>query len=409
MAKSIFDSQIQDQLVSFIDDFLTIPSSEVVFEGVGYVYIKEDLLIAQKKFCVLTSEALYIINKRRVANNPDQRFVTVRLNIKWSTIYFIIASIANSPNQISLPYQICFKLGSHFTNLFITSRSRFDQWRQALQSVSIQVDFDSKFTVSEKIGRGSSATVYKITNRESGEAYACKIFPKKTLKSDQRALKALINEISVLRLIKGHPNLVRLEEVHETPTSVCLITELIEGGKIFHDKRHYKSYEICNVIESLLSGLVFLKEKGIVHRDIKPDNLLLKYKHTPLHSNEIKIIDFGLATYYSQRKHVYEFCGTIGYIAPEILTARPTPVFSPAVDIFSFGIVLYNFVTRTKAFEGNSPDDVYRKNLKGIVNFTHPNFIDASPQRNLTSSGLTYSDARYQSQPANICNRCLDA
>ena len=394
MAESIFDSLINDPLVSFIGATVTIPSSEIIYEGIGYVYIDDDLLIAQKKSCLLTSEALYIIDKKSIRFPPNRRLVSVRLNIKWSSIYFINAAAANSINQVSLPYQICFKIGNHFTNLFVTSRWRFDEWRRALQGIGIQTDFESKFTVCAEIGRGSSAVVKRINNKQTGEALACKIFPKEKLKKDYRALQALISEISVLRLIKSHPNLVRLHEIHETSFDVFLITELIEGGKIFHKKKEYKAYDICNVVESVLSALVFLKEKGIVHRDIKPDNLLLKYKDKPIHNNEIKIIDFGLATFYSQKRHIYEFCGTVGYIAPEILNARPTPVFSPVVDIFSFGIVLYNFITKTKAFDGKSPDDVYQKNLHGKVNFSHSILLEKSPQRKLKSSGSACSNAK---------------
>lgn len=93
--------------------------------------------------------------------------------------------------------------------------------------------------------------------------------------------------------------------------------------------------EICMLFCQILKGLVFLHTNGIVHRDIKPDNILLT--RSQKNGVKLKIADFSLAEYYhSNRMKV--ICGTPGYIAPEVFTEEE---YDEKVDIFSLGVILY--------------------------------------------------------------------
>lgn len=384
--QSIFENHVVQSLVDPVDEFLSFSSHDIIHDGVMYVYHREKIPLAQKRRVILTTEGLFVINRKRSDLNSDRLFADVRVNTMWANVYFANKG-SNLDSEFPFPFNISFVLKGNIVNFYLINEQAFANWKNVLGCVGIQTNFTEKYTVVKPIGKGSSASVFEITERETGSRSACKVFAKKALLNNKILLKGLINEIKILHDIKNHPNLLQLKEIHETNSNVYIVTELIEGSKVFHKKIKYQSHEICNVIESLLAALVFLKEKGIVHRDLKPENMLLKYKDRPLHSNEIKIIDFGLATYYASEKQIYTKCGTIGYIAPEVLRSEGFAQISPAMDIYSFGIILYNFITGSKAFRNDSSKNALQNNKRGFINFYHPRFEKASAECELTSTG----------------------
>jgi serine/threonine protein kinase len=387
MDESFFTVLVKDSLVEKVNDYDTILPQDIIFEGAMYCHENEQFSFVHKKHLILTKFGLYLINREKSDHQSNKVFVNAIINTVWTKIYFIVNDPENFPQLGFFPYQVSFILNEDVSNFYFTTQASFNEWKFVLEKIGIQTNFDHKYSVGEALGKGATAVVHKISSRSTGQEFACKIFKKKELKSDKRNLKGLINEILILKDIKGHPNLIQIEEVHETKKYIYLVTELIEGSKVFHKKLQYESHEICNIIESLFSALVYLKEMGIVHRDIKPDNLLLKYKDKPLHLNEIKILDFGLATYFARKNHVFNRCGTVGFVAPEILNAPTNSItFTPQVDIFSFGIILYNFITGTRAFREGSTKNMYKNNKNGQVDFSNHNFQKASPQREIKSS-----------------------
>jgi len=137
-----------------------------------------------------------------------------------------------------------------------------------------------------------------------------------------------------------HPNIIKLEEVYETANSIYLIMELLDGGqlksKIMQSEIISKDRKI--IMKQILSGLVYLQEKQLMHRDLKPDNIMFKKKN----SNDICIVDFGLATYETNVPYLFSRCGTPGFVAPEIANIKdPNAKYSCLCDIFSAGIIFH--------------------------------------------------------------------
>jgi serine/threonine protein kinase len=401
--QNMFESHIAESLVEKIDDLVSVSSSETILDGTMYVYHREKIPLAQKRRVILTAKGLFVVNRKRSDIDSDQLFADLRVNTAWATVLFA-SKVANPDSEFPFPFNISFVLKGSIVNFYLISEQAFQQWKRALSTVGIQTNFAEKFAVVRPIGKGSSASVFEITERETGSRSACKVFSKKALLKNTKQLKGLINEITILQDVQNHPNILQLREIHETETNIYLITELVEGDKVFDKKferqfyemADFQSHELCNVIESLLAALLFLKEKNIVHRDLKPQNMLLKYKDRPFHSNEIKIIDFGLATYYSSENQLFTNCGTVGYMAPEVLRSEGRVQISPAMDIYSLGIILYNFITGTKAFKTDSLKNSLQNNKRGFINFYHPSFEQASPDCNLIST---------RPYPANVGRR----
>lgn len=151
----------------------------------------------------------------------------------------------------------------------------------------------------------------------------------------------MINEIDIMRVTE-HENIIKLYEVYETERSIYLVLELIQG-KSLQDvlkKSGFKDNEprTLNVISSILDALAYLASKGIMHRDLKPDNILIDK------GDKVKIVDFGLATFIDLPEYIFKKCGTPGYIAPEVFKydqKNPATFYNDRCDAFSAGCILY--------------------------------------------------------------------
>jgi calcium-dependent protein kinase len=96
----------------------------------------------------------------------------------------------------------------------------------------------------------------------------------------------------------------------------------------------------------LLEAVAFMADNGIMHRDLKAENILLKLKKTPILENMVKLVDLGLGTYYDRPSYLFTKCGTPGFVAPEILNLPANQkTYGPKCDVFSIGVIFYALLT----------------------------------------------------------------
>ena len=154
---------------------------------------------------------------------------------------------------------------------------------------------------------------------------------------------SIINEIDLMRCM-SHENIIQLYEVYESERSIYLVLELIQGKSLQEavekttSRETYSEIKIINMIRSILDALAYIASKGIMHRDLKPDNILLDK------SDKIKIVDFGLATYIKVDNYIFKKCGTPGYIAPEVFKydeKNHLTNYDDRCDVFSAGCILF--------------------------------------------------------------------
>eukprot|EP00040_Diaphanoeca_grandis_P015760 m.80810 g.80810 ORF g.80810 m.80810 type:complete len:632 (+) comp25349_c0_seq2:193-2088(+) len=199
--------------------------------------------------------------------------------------------------------------------------------------------FLEKFEVCEVLGEGSYGVVSKVKHR-SGDVFACKAISKTDAGS--KALQMLDLEIYVLKLLT-HINIVQLIEVYETPQKTCLIMEICEGGNLetLHMRdgvAAYSTKEVSVILQSLASGIAYIHDNEIVHRDLKLENVMVKTKG----SFDVKICDFGLCAVKS-RNELQLVCGTPIYMAPEVLCDLGK--YSPLCDLWSIGVMMFRLLT----------------------------------------------------------------
>ena len=153
----------------------------------------------------------------------------------------------------------------------------------------------------------------------------------------------MINEIDIMRAV-SHDNIIQLYDVYETEKSIYLVLELIQGKSLqdILKKTNFKDdqneVKIFNMIRMILEALSYLASKNIMHRDLKPDNILVDK------NDKIKIVDFGLATFVNINEYIFKKCGTPGYIAPEVFkydAKNPATFYDEKCDVFSAGCILY--------------------------------------------------------------------
>lgn len=179
----------------------------------------------------------------------------------------------------------------------------------------------------------------------------------------------MINEIDIMRAL-DHENVIKLYEVYETEKSIYLVLELIQGKSLQEvlKKGMFRDNEarITNVISSIIEALGYLASRGVMHRDLKPDNILLDK------GDKVKIVDFGLATFIDLPEYIFKKCGTPGYIAPEVFKYDPkvaTTSYDHHCDVFSAGCILYYMIFGTAFFDGANASEILKSNRRFAVDF----------------------------------------
>lgn len=149
----------------------------------------------------------------------------------------------------------------------------------------------------------------------------------------------MIVEVEILRKL-NHPNIIKLYDVYEDHSFVHIVTEAYFGQTltkrlIEKPECRFSLHDSLEIIRNILKGLEYLHSQNIMHRDMKPDNIMFKESDG---SYDLAIIDFGFATSASKYKDLFTVCGTKGYAAPEVLLRKPYGLKS---DIFGAGVIFY--------------------------------------------------------------------
>ena len=228
-----------------------------------------------------------------------------------------------------------------------------------------------KYRVLEEIGRGGMGVVYEAEDMGLSRRVAIKVLPD-AFTSDPERLARFEREAKVLASL-NHPNIAAIHGLDETPGKRFIVMELVEGETLAERLSRFPlsledSLDVCRQIAEGLEGA---HEKGIIHRDLKPANV----KITP--EGKVKILDFGLAkafrdepsgvdpsqspTITDQMTQPGVIMGTAAYMSPEQARGKPA---DKRADIWAFGCILYECLTRKRAFEGETITEIVAAVLK---------------------------------------------
>jgi len=249
------------------------------------------------------------------------------------------------------------------------SKDLFNAWLEILLECGvIHLTFEQIYKIKNPIGEGSFAKVYIGSHLHTNDDVVVKAIDKKKVRDSN-----VYTEIEVLRKV-SHPYIIRLFAAYEKEDTICLVLEYLRGGELFDWLARNGSYtesQAKHALRRVLQGLQCLHQRGIVHRDLKTENLILEEKGNPL---SLKIIDFGLASMLNSPSMRMR-CGSPGYVAPEILEDHQ---YGVKVDVFSAGVILYTILVGYPPFRGSNVKEILKHNLECHVSFNHPRWSPIS-------------------------------
>uniref|UniRef100_A0AAQ4VMY5 Ribosomal protein S6 kinase n=2 Tax=Mus musculus TaxID=10090 RepID=A0AAQ4VMY5_MOUSE len=231
----------------------------------------------------------------------------------------------------------------------------------------------SQFELLKVLGQGSYGKVFlvrKVTGSDAGQLYAMKVLKKATLKVRDRVRSKM--ERDILAEV-NHPFIVKLHYAFQTEGKLYLILDFLRGGDLFtrlSKEVMFTEEDVKFYLAELALALDHLHGLGIIYRDLKPENILLDEE------GHIKITDFGLSKEATDHdKRAYSFCGTIEYMAPEVVNRRG---HTQSADWWSFGVLMFEMLTGSLPFQGKDRKETMALILKAKLGM--PQFLSAEAQ-----------------------------
>jgi eukaryotic-like serine/threonine-protein kinase len=235
------------------------------------------------------------------------------------------------------------------------------------------------YEIQDLLGAGGMGEVYRARDARLGRNVAIKVLPS-SVSQDPERLKRFEQEAQAAAAL-NHPNILAIFQLGTYEGAPYIVSELLEGGTLRELVTHgpMSLRKVIDYGAQIARGLAAAHEKGITHRDLKPENLFITK------DGRVKILDFGLAKL-TQRGTAPDdgqltvsegtepglVMGTVGYMSPEQVRGKPT---DHRADIFAFGLVLYEMLTRKRAFK--KPTSV--ETMSAILNEDPPSISQLSP------------------------------
>ncbi|MEK6248416.1 MAG: serine/threonine protein kinase, partial [Planctomycetales bacterium] len=233
------------------------------------------------------------------------------------------------------------------------------------------------YQIIDSIGQGGMGRVFKAEHSIMGRVVAIKVLPKE--RSSKEAIASFHHEIRVLAKL-DHPNLVRAFDAGHDGNVHFLVTELVPGSdlrQLIRGGRKLNERDAATIIAKAALGLQHAHQRGLIHRDIKPGNIMV----TP--DGDVKVLDLGLAGFLQSDVENVDprkgrIVGTADYLAPEVIMSPDSA--TPTSDIYSLGCSLYYAITSKVPFPGGSSGQKCQRHLNEIP--LHPNRFNRELNQN---------------------------
>ena len=224
---------------------------------------------------------------------------------------------------------------------------------------------DGRYEILERIGEGGMADVYRAQDVVDNKTVAVKIL-KKEFAENEEFLRRFRNESKAIAVL-SHPNIVKIFDVGFSDRIQFIVMEYIDGitlNSYMEQEGQLDWRDAVHYILQILRALQHAHSKGIVHRDIKPQNIMM------LQDGTIKVMDFGIAKFAREdgKTGTDKAIGTVHYISPEQARGAATDAKS---DIYSVGVMLYEMLTGKKPFDTDNPVSIAVMHMQAEAPLPH--------------------------------------
>ncbi|XP_016945502.3 ovarian-specific serine/threonine-protein kinase Lok isoform X2 [Drosophila suzukii] len=265
------------------------------------------------------------------------------------------------------------------------------------EAIGLPEEINKTYYVNRKLGSGAYGLVRLVYDTRTCQQFAMKIVKKNMLSGSARPSTnfsdpdRVLNEAKIMKNLT-HPCVVRMHDIVDKPDSVYMVLEFMRGGDLLNriisnkllseeiSKLYF--YQMCHAVK-------YLHDRGITHRDLKPDNVLLE---TNDEETLLKVSDFGLSKFVQKDSVMRTLCGTPLYVAPEVLITGGREAYTRKVDIWSLGVVLFTCLSGTLPFSDEYGTPAAQQIKKGRFAYGHPAWKGVSQRAKLLINQMLIVD-----------------
>jgi calcium/calmodulin-dependent protein kinase I len=293
-------------------------------------------------FMVLTGKDLFYFNSHKM---DELRGIH---NLSGCSISKVKKSCENG--KLFYMFTITFKY--KHSKYYTKSEHSANTWHKLITQAIGGYCFSDFYKEIKELGKGKFGVVKLCENKTTKLKVAVKIISKEQMNDADKIL--LNNELEIMKLV-SHPNIVSLIDLFETNDNIYIVMDFYKGGDlssyIFKDDELISEKHLSRIIYQLSLGLKYIHQYGIVHRDLKTDNIMLSdNSRKPV----VKIMDFGLSKILGAKETADEGYGTLVFVAPEVLMRQP---YNKAIDIWGVGVITYYALAGVLPFDNENDDE----------------------------------------------------
>ncbi|KAI6696551.1 hypothetical protein NL676_016670 [Syzygium grande] len=220
------------------------------------------------------------------------------------------------------------------------------------------------YNLGRNLGSGQFGSTFLCVEKATGTEYACKSIAKRKMLT-MHDVEDVRREIEIIHHLAGHPNVISIKGAHEDSVAVHLVMELCAGGDLFDrikKRGHYAERKAAQLARTIVGVVEACHSLRVMHRDLKPENFLFVNEQE---DSPLKMIDFGLSTFFKPGETFTDVAGSPNYIAPEVLRNS----YGPEADVWSAGVIIYILLSGFPPFRGKTKEEIFGEVLHGDLDF----------------------------------------